>query len=106
MGQTLAVAAEKKAYTLSDRGTYLALRKKLGLVILHEGDPFLRNVYHIIEISAARFPKVNAAGGRAFADFMVSKAVQQRIKEFGIATYGSPLFFPDAAVPQTDAGRR
>jgi len=99
MGQTLAIAAEKKAYTLSDRGTYLALQKKLGLAILHEGDPALRNVYHMIEVNPARFPKVNAAGGRAFADFMVSKAVQARIKEFGIKLYGSPLFFPDADVP-------
>ena len=106
MGQTLAVAAEKKAYTLSDRGTYLALQKKLGLAILHEGDPALRNVYHVIELNPTRFPKVNTAGGRAFADFMVSKAVQKRIKEFGISLYGSPLFFPDADVPQVDAGRR
>ncbi len=96
MGQTLAVAAEKKGHVLADRGTYLALRKKLGLAILHEGDAALRNVYHVIEVNATRFPKVNTAGGRAFADFMVSKAVQTRIKEFGIATYGSPLFFPDA----------
>ena len=99
MGQTLAIAAEKKAYTLSDRGTYLALRKKLGLPLLHEGDPSLRNVYHVIEVNPARFPKVNAAGARAFADFMVSKAVQGRIQEFGIARYGSPLFFPDAEAP-------
>ncbi|WLT32156.1 substrate-binding domain-containing protein [Geothrix sp. PMB-07] len=106
MGQTLAVAAEKKAYTLSDRGTFLALRKNLGLAILHEGDPSLRNVYHVIELNPTRFPKVNSAGGRAFADFLVSKAVQARIKEFGIKLYGSPLFFPDADVPEVDAGRR
>ena len=100
MGQTLAVAAEKRAYTLSDRGTYLALKKNLGLAILHEGDPSLRNVYHVIEVNPARFPKVNAAGARAFADFLVSKDVQARIKEFGIATFGSPLFFPDAGTPE------
>ena len=106
MGQTLAIAAEKRGYTLSDRGTYLALRKKLDLAILHEGDPSLRNVYHVIEVNPVRFPKVNAAGARAFADFMVSKAVQARIKEFGIAAYGSPLFFPDAGAPEAEAGRR
>ena len=100
MGQTLAIAAEKRAYTLSDRGTYLALQKKLGLAILHEGDPSLRNVYHVIEVNPARFPKVNAAGARAFADFLVSKDVQARVKEFGIATFGSPLFFPDAGTPE------
>ena len=106
MGQTLAIAAEKRAYTLSDRGTYLALRKKIGLPILQEGDPSLRNVYHVIEVNPARFPKVNVAGSRAFADFMVSKAVQGRIQEFGIALYGSPLFFPDAGAPYVSAGRR
>ena len=100
MGQTLAIVAEKKAYTLSDRGTFLALQKKLGLAILHEGDPSLRNVYHVIEVNPARFPKVNAAGARAFADFMVSKPVQAWVKEFGISLYGSPLFFPDAEVPK------
>ena len=100
MGQTLAIAADKKAYTLSDRGTYLAFQKKIGLSILHEGDPSLRNVYHVIEVNPVRFPKVNAAGARAFADFMVSKDVQKRIKEFGISLYGSPLFFPDAGVQE------
>lgn len=103
MGQTLAVASEKRAYTLSDRGTYLALRKNLGLEILSEGDAALLNVYHVIEVNPARFPKVNGTGARAFADFMVSKDVQKRIKDFGIALYGSPLFFPDADVPAPDA---
>lgn len=103
MGQTLAVASEKRAYTLSDRGTYLALRKNLGLAILSEGDAALLNVYHVIEVNPLRFPKVNGAGARAFADFMVSKDVQKRIKDFGIALYGSPLFFPDADVPAPDA---
>ncbi len=100
MGQTLAVAAEKRAYTLSDRGTYLALRKKLGLEILSEGDAALLNVYHVIEVNPARHPKVNTPGARAFADFMVSKDVQTLIKEFGIGTFGSPLFFPDAGRPE------
>jgi tungstate transport system substrate-binding protein len=96
MGQTLAIAAEKQAYTLSDRGTYLAMRSKLALPILQEGDLALRNVYHVIEVNPGRFPKVNAAGARAFAEFLVSKPIQARIKAFGIAVYGSPLFFPDA----------
>lgn len=100
MGQTLAVASEKRAYTLSDRGTYLALRKKLGLEILSEGDAALLNVYHVIEVNPARHPKVNTAGARAFADFMVSKDVQTTIKDFGISLYGSPLFFPDAGKPE------
>ena len=96
MGQTLNVAAEKKGYTLADRGTYLALKKGLGLEILVEGDAKLLNVYHVIEVNPAKWPKVNAAGARAFADFMVSKKVQGLIGTFGVDKFGSPLFFPDA----------
>jgi len=96
MGQTLNVAAEKKGYTLADRGTYLALKKNLGLDILVEGDAILLNIYHVIEVNPAKWPKVNAAGGKAFADFMVSKETQDLIKTFGVDKFGSPLFFPDA----------
>jgi tungstate transport system substrate-binding protein len=96
MGQTLGVAAEKKAYTLADRGTYLALQRGLGLAILCQGDAALLNVYHVIEVNPARFPKVNALGARAFGDFMVSKEVQDLIAQFGVDKFGSPLFFPDA----------
>ncbi len=96
MGQTLNVVSEKKGYTLADRGTYLALKKRLGLDILTEGDAILLNVYHVIEVNPAKWPKVNAAGGRAFADFMVSKEVQDIVKTFGVDKFGSPLFFPDA----------
>jgi len=96
MGQTLGVAAEKKTYVLADRGTYLALKKGLGLAILCEGDAALLNVYHVIEVNPAKFPKVNVAGAKAFADFMVSKEAQDLIATFGVEKFGSPLFFPDA----------
>jgi tungstate transport system substrate-binding protein len=96
MGQTLNVAAEKKGYTIADRGTYLALKKTLGLDILVEGDASLLNIYHVIEVNPAKWPKVNAAGAKAFADFVVSRKAQAIIKTFGIEKFGSPLFFPDA----------
>jgi tungstate transport system substrate-binding protein len=96
MGQTLNVAAEKNGYTISDRGTYLSLKKNLGLVILSEGDNSLLNIYHVIEVNPTKFPKVNAAGAKAFSDFMVSKKTQAFIGKFGVTKYGSPLFFPDA----------
>ncbi len=96
MGQTLNVAAEKKAYTLADRGTYLAVKKNLGLNILVEGDAILLNIYHVIEVNPAKWPKANAAGARAFADFMVSRETQGIIRTFGVKKFGSPLFFPDA----------
>lgn len=96
MGQTLNVTAEKKAYTLTDRSTYLALRKNLGLAILSEGDAVLLNVYHVIEVNPVRFPKVNASGAKAFGDFLLSKETQKLIAIFGVDKFGSPLFFPDA----------
>ncbi|MEK7274253.1 MAG: substrate-binding domain-containing protein [Candidatus Desantisbacteria bacterium] len=96
MGQTLNVSAEKNAYTLTDRGTYLALQKNLGLSVLVEGDALLFNPYHVIEVNPVRWQKVNASGAKAFSDFMVSRKAQKIIKNFGIVKYGSPLFFPDA----------
>jgi tungstate transport system substrate-binding protein len=105
MGQTLAVAAEKKTYTLADRGTYLALKKNLGLDILAEGDAILLNIYHVIEVNPKKWPKVNAPGGKAFADFMVSKGTQSIIKTFGVDKFGSPLFFPDAGKKVEDLGK-
>jgi tungstate transport system substrate-binding protein len=105
MGQTLNVASEKKTYTLADRGTYLALKKRLDLEILAEGDAILLNIYHVIEVNPAKFPKVNAAGGKAFADFMVSKEAQDMIKTFGVDKFGSPLFFPDAGKKVEDLGK-
>ncbi|MEW6376806.1 MAG: substrate-binding domain-containing protein [Thermodesulfobacteriota bacterium] len=105
MGQTLNVTAEKKGYTLADRGTYFALKKNLGLDILVEGDAILLNVYHIIEVNPAKWPKVNAAGGKAFADFMVSKETQEIVKTFGVEKFGSPLFFPDAGKKEEELGK-
>ncbi|HOP41482.1 MAG TPA: substrate-binding domain-containing protein [Geobacteraceae bacterium] len=96
MGATLNVAAEKNGYTLTDRGTYLALKKNLGLDILVEGDALLLNVYHVMEVNPAKWTKVNNAGAKAFAKFMVSKKAQGIIKTYGIEKFGSPLFFPDA----------
>ena len=96
MGQTLSITAEKKGYTLADRGTYLALKKNLGLDILVEGDAILLNIYHVIEVNPNKWPKVNAAGAKAFSEFLVSKEAQEVIKTFGVEKFGSPLFFPDA----------
>jgi tungstate transport system substrate-binding protein len=96
MGQTLNVAAEKRAYVLADRATYLSLKKNLGLEILVEGDGKLLNIYHVLEINPTRWPKVNSAGGKAFADFMVSRKTQDVIGRFGVDRFGVPLFFPDA----------
>jgi tungstate transport system substrate-binding protein len=98
MGETLNVASEKSGYTLADRGTLLARGKvrPLALEILVQGEPALLNVYHVVEVSPARWPKVNAAGAKAFADFVVSKQGQELIGKFGVDKVGAPLFTPDA----------
>ena len=105
MGQTLNVAAEKKGYTLADRGTYLSLKKNLGLDVLVEGGSDLFNIYHVIEVNSAKWPKVNVPGAKEFAAFMVSKKTQNIIKTFGMDKFGSPLFFPDAGKKVEDLGK-
>ena len=106
MGETLNVASEKGGYTLGDRGTLLARGKArpLALEILVQGEPGLLNVYHVIEVSPAKWPKVNAAGAKAFADFLVSKQGQDLIGKFGVDKVGQPLFFPDAGKPEQAVG--
>jgi tungstate transport system substrate-binding protein len=96
MGATLNIADQKRAYTLTDRGTYLSLRKRLGLVIVFQGDPALRNVYHVYAVNRAKHPKARDTEARAFIEFLVSPPVQQAIGAFKRDVYGEPLFFPDA----------
>ena len=76
MGQTLGIANDRRAYTLTDRGTYLAFQKRVDLPILVEKDRPLLNIYSVMEVNPANGPRVNAAAGKAFADFMLSPAVQ------------------------------
>lgn len=96
MGAVLMIADQKKAYTLSDRATYLSYKDKLNLVILYEGDKLLLNPYHVIEVNPEKFPKVNSAGAKAFSDFLIAPATQKTIADFGKEKYKGALFFPDA----------
>jgi tungstate transport system substrate-binding protein len=105
MGATLGIADDRKAYTLTDRGTYLAFQRRVRLPILLEGDRPLLNLYSVMEVNPANGPKVNTAGGKAFADFMVSADVQRVIKTFGVDKYGQPLFVPVAGTKEEDIGR-
>jgi tungstate transport system substrate-binding protein len=95
MGKTLGIAGEKQAYAISDRATYLAFQKTTGLSILLEGDPAFLNIYSVMEVNSEKFPKVNAAGGKAFADFLLSDKVQEVLKTFGKDKFGEALFFSD-----------
>lgn len=96
MGATLSIASEKKGYILTDRATLLAFKKRVQLDTMVERDRILLNIYSVLEPNPGKFPRVNAAGGKAFADFMVSKEVQEVIRTFGMDKFGEPLFFPDA----------
>jgi tungstate transport system substrate-binding protein len=101
MGATLTVTAEKGGYTITDRATQLATAANTKLAILVEGDKNLLNIYHVIEVNPAKWPKVNAAGAKAFSDYLVASDTQQNmIGTFGVAKYGKPLFFPDAGKPE------
>ena len=105
MGVTLGIADDRKAYTLTDRGTYLAFQKRVRLPILVERDRPLLNLYSVMEVNPANGPKVNTAGGKAFADFIVSADVQKVIKTFSVDKYGQPLFVPVAGAKEEDVGR-
>jgi len=96
MGATLLMASEKAGYTLTDRATYLAQKANVKLEILSEGDKPLLNIYHVMQVNPEKFSKVNAAGAKAFVEFMIAPETQKVIGEFGKAKYGAALFFPDA----------
>ncbi|MBW2072916.1 MAG: substrate-binding domain-containing protein [Deltaproteobacteria bacterium] len=102
MGKTLTYAAEKQAYTLTDRGTYLKYRlgRKGGLAleILCEGDPRLFNPYGVIPVNPEKFPQVNFAGADRLARWLVGKKAQSLIAHYTI--HGQQAFYPDA-VPST-----
>jgi tungstate transport system substrate-binding protein len=104
MGATLGIADDRKAHTLTDRGTFLAFQKRVRLPILLEGDRPLLNIYSVMLVNPSNGPKVNAAGGTAFADFLVSADVQKVIKTFGVDKYGQPLFVPVAGVKEEEVG--
>jgi tungstate transport system substrate-binding protein len=96
MGATLNIADQKRAYTLTDRGTFLSLRRRLGLSILFQGDASLRNVYHVYAVNPAKHPRVKHDAARSFIDFLVSRPIQRAIAAFKREEYGESLFFPDA----------
>ena len=104
MAATLGVANERNAYTITDRGTYLALSKRLTLPILIAGDKVLLNIYSVMEVNPANGPRINAAGGKALADFMVAPATQTFIRSFGIEKFGEPLFVPVAGKREEELG--
>ncbi len=104
MGQTLTIANDKQAYTLTDRGTYLARRATMDLQVLAEGYQNFLNVYHVMPVNPAKGPHINAEGGRAFAEFLVQPETQAAIGSYGVDRFGQPLFFPAADKTDEELG--
>ena len=102
MGATLGIANDRGAYVLTDRATLLTFGRRVALSIFVEGDRPLQNVYAVMEINPANGPRVNVAGGKAFADFMVAPETQAVIKSFGVDKYRQPLFVPIAGKKEED----
>lgn len=106
MGATLSSADQKGAYTLTDRATYLALKKSLKLEIMFDGDPSLLNVYHIYTVAADKHPTVKKQQAEAWMAFLVAPATQQIIGDFKKAEGGGQsLFTPDAGKTESSLGR-
>ena len=91
MGEVLNMAAEMRAYTLTDRATYGAYKAKTGLAILVEGDKRMFNPYGIIAVNPAKHPGVNYKGAKQLIEWITSAEGQARIAAFKPA--GEQLFF-------------
>jgi tungstate transport system substrate-binding protein len=104
MGETLIVANEQRAYTLTDRGTWLAMNEKLpnlrllvgGRSVADNADSALRNRYGVMAVDPRVHPGVNDEVARKFVEWLVSPATQRVIGEFGVKRFGQPLFYPDS----------
>jgi tungstate transport system substrate-binding protein len=95
MGPALNTAAAQGAYILADRGTWLALRGKLGLKLLYAGDPILANPYHVMSVNPARHPNTNVKLAKAYANFLTGADGQRLIGAFKVD--GEMLFRPTAS---------
>ncbi|MCH4888995.1 tungsten ABC transporter substrate-binding protein [Acidaminobacter sp. JC074] len=96
MGDTLTMADEMNAYTMTDRATYLAMMDNLDLEIVIEGDSSLFNQYGVIPVDPNKNDMINADEADEFVKWLLSKDTQDMIGEFGIEKFGQPLFIPNA----------
>ena len=97
MEKTQRIADEKRAYTLTDRGTWLATKDKdkLAMAIVLEGDPTLFNQYGVMAVNPAKFPHVKYKEAMQFINWLISKEGQDAIASFKDKN-GNPLFIPNA----------
>ena len=98
MINTITIAAERDAYTMTDRGTYIKYESNMKgnppLVILVEGDASLRNQYSVIPVNPSRCKNVKYDLAKKFSEWMASPAIQKMIGDFKLM--GKQLFIPNA----------
>ncbi|EAR54853.1 Hypothetical extracellular tungstate binding protein [Photobacterium sp. SKA34] len=94
MGPTLNMASELQAYTLTDRGTWLAFQNKLHLEIMVQGDKRLFNPYQVILVNPSRYPDINYQGAKTFSDWLVNSKAQTMINNY--QRHDEQLFVADA----------
>ena len=95
MGEVLIMSNNLKAYTLSDRGTWIAMRDKLpGLKILSEGDAALFNPYGVIAVNPQKHPEANYLAAMRYIAWVTSVQGQKIIRDYALG--GQQLFTPDA----------
>lgn len=94
MGKVLQMAGELDAYTLTDRGTWLAYQERSPLSIQFEGDPRLHNPYGIIAVNPMRYPDLNHEGANVLIEWITAEAAQRLIGDYLIK--GTRLFIPSA----------
>ena len=94
MGATLNTAVGMRAYTMTDRGTWIGFKNKAGHQILVEGDKSLYNQYGVILVNPSAHPEVNAASGQKFIDWLLGRDGQRAIADYRVS--GQQLFFPNS----------
>ena len=102
MAETLRFANEQSTYTLSDRGTYLALRDKYphlvvvvgGETLVENTDPSLLNPYSVIAVNPALHSEIAGDLAEVFIEWLCSDETQEQIASYGLEEFGQPLFYP------------
>jgi tungstate transport system substrate-binding protein len=99
--EALRLANEKRAYILTERASYVALRDRLDLTVVSEGDPLLKNPYHALIMNPAKTQNglINVEGAQKFIAFLTHPDTQRVISGFGLDRYGQALFTPSEAGP-------
>lgn len=93
MGSVLLLANKQGAYTLTDRGTYLAFKDKIDLNIHHQGGAVLNNPYHVIAVNPQRHPHINNVLAEKYIHYIIGDKAQSLIKDYQV--FGEKLFYPE-----------